>query len=484
MAFVPFSDASAASVYDGFYRTTDTLEASYTGCLPKTFTLESFGAFVAEPSNWSNSNDRNYSLPPFLRALERVDALQVTVSVSGDFTFITATTGGVGDKLQWTAIPPTTTGYVAPLFTNPDTGNMTPGASNWSSQLAVMMFSDCRAVARSFGVGDFGWTQTSTSGVLSLERNIETRNYVADDFDPNYPVGYDGESVRNEAPVPVQNIKPNFTFTVSDKKVTGMYTDGIPVDLRRETGVQWRLYDSSMQFIDGSERSSRDRFYPFVYEVMDFDLYYLELQLTRRPPVVNWPVGYESLPVVVPIRVDGNTYAGNTSSLNCSLSGLTVVCDETVPYEDCSVYDITVDVVGLAPFNIPSSQSISCVATNFQKWIRATSISLFVPRTSFLNDTVADGNEWFLSQFGMAKQAFDYTYAFTVGQLSATPDCRLDNIQGTFFGGSIDINFCAFQNAAPNIYNPLITLGRAALAFAMILALSYRLTHLIDEFRS
>lgn len=310
--------------------------------------------------------------------------------------------------------------------------------------------------------------------------------YASKNINANYPQDYTGQSLSGLLPSVLPDFSLPASFTVQDKKIwvtlaPFAYPDKMPPD-----NYAWRYSVFIKKDNDVLFERTFLRFPETVSVEYTINGDYGEYTLIVRPenfgpPAVNVSDFYTLVPTTIPLDINGSTYIVNPDDLVCDAAGL---CTKPSVYADCNQFNTEITILGSDPFFIPSADSFVCIFNNFGTFLRVTSISFFVPRQSYLSAISTNSNEWFLGQFGMVKQSFDYTYQFASSQLSVTPNCTLSVPSVTFFGAPVNWNFCTFENEAPNVYNVAINFARAVLATMMLLALAYRLTHLIDEFRS
>lgn len=307
-------------------------------------------------------------------------------------------------------------------------------------------------------------------------------------YNVSYPSGYDGEIIPDTFNPP-QTITPVLRYVVEGKYVSVMYVSGIPTDMVPCTGYQVSIFDrtddeNNPPLVPDSVKSERSLSAPYGYKLDKFGDYNLHYTPQRPVPCAPFPSEFNVLTVVLPLKVDGGSYSGSTDDLDCTTSGSQIICEEPSPYEDCSVYDTEVTILGSNPFMIASVESIFCVGRNILTAMRVMLLSLVMPSPRFIEDISTESQDWFMGQFGMAGQAFFYLYEFAEAQYSPTPTCNLSVPTFTFFGSPVSFDFCVFQQKSPNVYNAIINFGRAAIGAAMLFALAYRLSHLVDQFRA
>lgn len=266
-------------------------------------------------------------------------------------------------------------------------------------------------------------------------------------------------------------------FTTTENVIKAVYTNGtnnevcIPVGLVETTGCVQPLLRWKIMAEDGTTEltsSVKDLFQPFDYKFPAFGTYYLDVSFTH-PGTPYAPFSPEITLQSTRIEIDANgTFlTGGTGANECSVVGSVFTCSPASPFEDCTTYGL--DIIG----------GFGCVINNFGIWLRNTLIDLFVPNSQALQASLDNFTSAFQSQLGFLYTAFNMLVQWITSLLIVTPRCDIDFGSATFFGATIDINFCAFEQSAPTIYNPIMTMTRLLLAAGFIFIAQKRLIEII-----
>ena len=178
-------------------------------------------------------------------------------------------------------------------------------------------------------------------------------------------------------------------------------------------------------------------------------------------------IDYERTYVV--INIDGHATSGSTAGLECDVSGF---CEPPSPYEDCGDFDVA-DIAG----------RVGCHIANFGTWLvialQDLARTLFVPKDGFYDDFFTSFYSTLQDKFGFVYTAFQMLIDWLTSLLVVDADCTPTIGSGTFFGANLSFNFCAFEQSAPTIWNPLILIARLAIAAGFVFISFRRLIEIV-----
>jgi len=208
---------------------------------------------------------------------------------------------------------------------------------------------------------------------------------------------------------------------------------------------------------------------PFTYQFPTIGTYYLQATYSLPPPFLLPSPDVELTTLQIEMLPNGTFQKGGTGVNECSFNGAIFECQPADPFEDCTTYGV--DLIA----------GFQCIVNNFGIWLRNTLISLFVPNTAKLQDTIEDFGEAMQGQFGFVYSGFSMIVSWLNTLLTINPICYIDTGDATFFGAEINFNFCGFEQSAPTIYNPLMTLARLSIAAGFVFIAWRRLKEITES---
>lgn len=357
---------------------------------------------------------------------------------------------------------------------------------------------DCEIGVWQAGSTATDWTFTSSA--THAQYGYELRGFLATNTTVNYPTGYEGEEIPDSAPGAKTIIKPDFTYSVNNKDVQAKdYNQTLPTITPDEGytiqgySVEWSLFKCGSYTVVGNICNDPDlvkhQILPqgdnFNYSVSDYGDYHLQAQYLvqecyRYPSYPATPDycfyvdfgaeaeldDYDFTSTTVYLKIDGSAFSGDTKEGECDVSGF---CEPPSPYEDCSTYGL--DVVG----------GLGCVIRNFGVWLTNTLKMLFIPTGQFFKELFDDFNSFFNEKLGFIAYPITFLIGFFTDVMNAagSPNCAIEG--GSLFGVNADIDLCKMQNNIPQIYNGIIVLIRAAVAFTLIFALFRKYHEVVGE---
>lgn len=288
-----------------------------------------------------------------------------------------------------------------------------------------------------------------------------------------YPPGYNGTPVQPETR---DKIYPKILYLVAEYDFTANYVGDTIIPFNQVNQVctldQQPMYVTYSILASGEIINSRtlkcDETYNFKLPGYDnYELYVVYTNATGE--IIGETDNYILNASIMPFVADGSSYTGanDGSQGECSTIDNMQVCEQVSPYEDCSEFGI--DLIG----------GFGCIIKNFQIWIKATAMQLFVPRTSYFNGFSQTFGTLVESKLGFAATAYSMLVDWINSLIFVEADCTPTLGGGTFFGATMNYNFCAFEQAAPTIWTPLITIARLSIAAGFVFIAYRRMLEII-----
>ena len=447
VSFASVDFASAVSVYDDVYQTTDDL--TITGRLSDNTlcSIDVTNDWVSYIVNSPPSNGHDIGAS-FSNALSNGGSWSVTWR---DF-------GNDVKRL-----------YVA--WTETETPDIIFGYNNqvyWDSYGAydVMLFPTL-GNSCSVGVQGLGAYDSHVYQALSVLNDDTYKNFLSMG-NVVYPQGYVGRQIRSEY-FDKTDIVSRFDVVKTGTEITVTPT-GFSPDVSQGLKVCHKIIVySSDNVIVIDKTIGRTSEMGLIHDLKDYGTY----NLTVVP--IDCGVPYESISQVynpiftrIDIVVDGSSGVFQSSEL-CDASGY---CN-TSGLEDCADLDIV------------------CELRNLGKQITTTLYNLFVPTKGqilMLYDRFLD----FMNvQFGFLWFPFDFFINLFTQFANATDSCTFttsqvpgSNVSGTFFGSTVSLSVCSAEQDSPQIYNLVVFIIRLVVVSTLIWALFYRITQFYLEGKS
>lgn len=271
-------------------------------------------------------------------------------------------------------------------------------------------------------------------------------------------------------------LHPRVSYTIDDDNLLNALNAGIFEDVCIPVGnptsgcappqIKWTLLDEEMGELNTQTLSMAQ---PYTYQFPTIGTFYLQAKYVLPPPYLNPSPNVELVTVQIEMRPNGTFQKGGTGVNECSYVGDVYTCEPADPLEDCSTYGL--DLGGY----------FQCIINNFGIWLRNTLIDLFVPNTARLSKTLDEFGESMQSQFGFIYTGFSMVVEWLNSILTINPICYIDTGDATFFGAEINFNFCGFEQSAPTIYNPLMTLARLSIAAGFVFIAWRRLKEITES---
>jgi len=302
-------------------------------------------------------------------------------------------------------------------------------------------------------------TNNNTSIIISTQTTVASpiRNaFYGGDYTVSYPIGYAGKPIKSVYNPP-DTFYPDFTYTVDILEFTAQYLGNVPYTNTSLVNLRWRivgkdnagLYNQIIADIDTPEEVAVN----YTFETTgDYEIW-LDYEI-NPPGQLDPPDKVKTM--VQRIKVDGSTYTSSTTQSECT-SG---VCNQPDIYEDCTTFGA----------NIVSG--FSCVMRNFGIYLRGVLTNLFVPSGLFIRNYFNSLNAFLQEKLGMLVYPITFIISTFNEFITAanTPSCTVSP-SGTFFGASMNINFCLIENNMPAIWNGFITFIRALTVYVVVMAL-------------
>jgi len=297
---------------------------------------------------------------------------------------------------------------------------------------------------------------------------------IGSSFPFTVPPDYEGE-LPNELGSTTK-MYPKFGYTIDSDNLLNALNQGIFEEVCIPVGtptsgcsppqVKWEIIDSTGDVLNSKTLSMAQ---PYTYQFPTIGTYYLEATYVLPPPYLAPSVGIELVTARVEMQPNGTFQKGGTGANECSFIDGKYVCEPADPFEDCTTYGL--DLIG----------GFQCVINNFGIWLRNLLIFLFVPNTAVLRNTFEEFGETMQAQFGFIYTSFTMIIQWLNTILTVSPICYVNMGDATFFGAKIHFDFCGFENAAPSIYNPLMTLARLSIAAGFVFIAWRRLKEIVES---
>jgi len=470
-----FTDASAASVYDNSYKTTDQLKIGL-GC------AENYaGSYTQLVSNMygvqANGTPDIQAIKESFFAAQQDNSGTIAVSqVNGPVE----NTGRVA--IMWS----NTNNLPLQWGRNDPSSPYTPRAS-WTG---VLIFhennegtgdADCTV-----GYGSVEYYANNTTFPISYPDSY-FENYFFNG-DPNYPDGYEGTTVVSSPTPPETVIRPDFSYEINNKDFTlkdhNQELPDVPIG-EGYTGkgyqIEWTInrcggWNGDTKICSNPEQVGYEILpqgeqYTYTgdaYAYYQISAQYIYQQCYRYPSYPATPDNcfytnlssdlddYDFISTTVTINVDGSQISGDTKDTSCDASGY---CEPASPYEDCTSYGL--DVVG----------GFQCVMRNFGIFLTQLLKTLFVPSSRFYSEYWTSLTTTLNDKLGFIYQSIAAIIGILTGLIasSATPDCTFTP-NGEFYGAHLNLNLCTFEEVFPTGWTVFQTIIIGLTVMALILA--------------
>jgi len=293
--------------------------------------------------------------------------------------------------------------------------------------------------------------QTSSSVKL---KNV----FVGGVVNITYPALYGGLPIR-QTYTPPDTVYPNFTYKIDGFNIEANYLYNVPLNEPKTAQLRWRFVgkDTSGFYTVVLKDVTQLLHEQFDYTsgfLGDFELW-LDL-IPTSPTIITPPDTTDTL--VQRIKIDGNLFAGDTSSNECTNG----VCNVPDLYENCGLTDV------------------ACTLRNFGVYLKGLLISLFVPSSAYISTYFTGLSEFFTEKLGILL----YPITFITDTLNlfidsaSSPACSFST-GGTIFGASPTLNFCVVEDTMPTLYNPIMAFVRGSILFGMIWAIRRKLMSIL-----
>lgn len=258
-----------------------------------------------------------------------------------------------------------------------------------------------------------------------------------------------------------ETIYPEVDYQVSNRDLKAQYKKNVP----NASHISWLVYEADDDYsIVGDPIYTEINNHISVDDGFDYKFsktgkYVLTIGVTSLPPYLPIPDDYRPMPIVVQLNVDGTDFSGSTTAEGCQDG----YCEVQSPYEDCSEYGT--DIAG----------AIGCHFGNMLVALKIMLTFLFVPSRDFLSDYWTAMSEFLNEKLGFLYQSIASVVSF-LGILitsAATADC--DYVpSGTFYGSSITIDACVFEEVYPAGFTVFRSLVTAITVLALVMAFQRR----------
>lgn len=282
-----------------------------------------------------------------------------------------------------------------------------------------------------------------------------------------YPPGYDGVFPPDTPPQDSVIISPSIFYLVDKKIFTFQNSFDLPSIFGSwsidglYTQIDWELqrWDEDQGTYNTVVSRRTTVMEKFTFNIDDLGQEYGQYRVQATFYTSGFvPEGFEYGTRSVTLPIDGSTYSGDTSQMDCE--GLSCDVYEQSPYEDCTTFGL--DIVG----------GIGCVFRNFGVWLVATLQWLFVPSDSFVAGWQRDTGNFLNQKLGFLYSSIGFVTGVFGSILSnaGTGTCTLST-PGTLFGAPVSFNMCSIQQVIGNtawlaIQGIVISLTILLLAFA------------------
>lgn len=453
------SSAKAASVYDDLIQTTDSLVLEgISGCtIPVSYEALLVDLIQNRPV-WSQPGYDNYDgiFEGANATFDNATAMQIVQQ------------GQDADNNRYIQVLATTDpdaywqfGYISNPLSYRYFGLYTP---NSGYDIALMTFttnSTCTSLNMTYGfnVGTTGSTSDPASFLVFIN-TIQTtsRPIFGQSGNVIYPPDYEGE----EPTVPPgDSLSPRIGFnTNTDNSINALWIGNSDFCIQTALGgcitpkLRWEVFGPDETTL--LESKVTEIYTPFNYKFPGNDTYYFQVSFVHPgPPFALFDPSISLKSVRFTINANGTFVVGGTGVQECTAAGSIIDCGEPNPLEDCSTYGL--DVGGY----------VSCSINNFGIWLRNTLIDLFIPSYSFFTNFQQQIGEFLNSKLGFIATAFTtIIYLFqTVLDNAYSSGCGIFP-PGTFFGASLSINVCEFENINQTMFQTMqgLLIGTTAVA--------------------
>ncbi len=302
----------------------------------------------------------------------------------------------------------------------------------------------------------------SSTGLYSMYRNFFVSTTAT-----NYPTDYMGLPIRKQF-----DLKTSLT-SVFDIVKTGtqiaVTPSGFSSDLPQGLKVCHNivLTDSSNNYLI-SKKIGLDQSVGLQYDFKDYGTYYVTVTPSDcGVPYVSIATLISPVSTTVDVVIDGTSSVFQSSEF-CDSSG---TCS-TTGLEDCDALDV------------------ACELRNLGRQITTTLYNLFVPTKVQVFSLMSRFNDFMHDQFGFLWFPFDFFIKLLTQFSLATDSCTFSssvpgaNISGTFFGSSVTLSVCSAEQDSPQIYNLVVFFIRLVVVSTLLVALFYRMTQFYLEGKS
>ena len=452
---ITYTNASAASEYDEYVSTvkTSVLEVATdnyygaTNCPATDVSLSWSGTEFANNSLFSRSNHAdvyaNFNAAVTGNGAWGVKQIIDRTGSGGAFTHFQIF--WVQDKTKW---------HVE--LSNADGGriNFVRNTGETAETAGYMSYATIGSKTGWLGSGgscDVGYMQGDLNSYSSqgfLVSNADNERLFLSTFDQFYPEGYEGEFIPGGVEVDTK-IKPKVSYIMDTMNLTALYLRNLDLESHN---IKWVLYDHDST--DILKEQTRDRMDTFQYQFTELGTYDLNVSFESKGiPYPGLPDGYEYITLVLPIKVNGDSYSSDDKQQDCDEDG---ACGVASDYEDCSTFGT--DIVG----------GFGCHIGNFATRLRIMLTSLFVPDASDMADKAQGFLDFIQKKLGFVYQSVAIITDLFTSTISglATPNCVLS--YGNLSGENVSLSLCDVRDmigAAPFDIALNIFRGVTALAF-------------------
>lgn len=98
---------------------------------------------------------------------------------------------------------------------------------------------------------------------------------------------------------------------------------------------------------------------------------------------------------------------------------------------------------------------------------------LFVPSPAYFDEFFANLGSTLETKLGFVYTSFQFIISWIGAIVDITPKCNIGAMDGTFWGATVYIDLCQFEEMSPTIYN-LIMIPLRFLAAGVMVFIGYR----------